>query len=120
MKEVFGGARAIAFPVRSVARSRRFWVERLGFSLLEEVPGRFAVVNLGTIRLRLESAPVSRAGDTGASVVFHSRSLARTAEEFTARGVAFEHHTGRSGDFLEVGDPDGNRLVIRALTLRGK
>jgi catechol 2,3-dioxygenase-like lactoylglutathione lyase family enzyme len=113
MREVFGGARAIVFPVRSVARARRFWVDRMGFSLMREESGRLAMVNLGTLRLRLEASAESRTGRTGASVVFKSRNLARTAKELDERGVAYEHHTGpRDGDWLEVGDPDGNRVVF--------
>lgn len=113
MREVFGGARAIVFPVRSVARARRFWVERMGFSLLREEPGHVAVVNLGTLRLRLEASAESRTGRTGASIVFKTRSLARTAAELDERGIAYEQHTGpRDGDSLEVGDPDGNRVLF--------
>lgn len=113
MKEVFGGARAIVFPVKSVARARRFWVDRMGFSLMREDVGRSAVVNLGTIRLRLVAGAASRAGATGASINFRTRNIARTARELTERGVAFEHHTGpRDGDWLEVGDPDGNLIVF--------
>lgn len=112
MREVFGGARAVTLPVRSVARARRFWVERLGFKLIQERSGHQAVVNLGTLRLILEAAPEGRAVG-GASIVFQTRNLARTAKELEAKGVAFEHHTGpRKGDWLECGDPDGNSAVF--------
>ena len=54
------GAKAVAFPVKSVARAKRFWVERLGFSLLREEAGRYAMVNLGTVRLMLTASAASR------------------------------------------------------------
>ncbi|MCG3134024.1 MAG: hypothetical protein HMLKMBBP_01294 [Planctomycetes bacterium] len=112
MREVFGGARAVTFPVRSVARSRRFWVERMGFRLMQERAGHQAVVNLGTLRLILEAAPEGRAVG-GASIVFQTRNLARTAKELAEKGIAFEHHTGpRKGDWIEAGDPDGNSIVF--------
>jgi catechol 2,3-dioxygenase-like lactoylglutathione lyase family enzyme len=113
MREVFGGARAVALSCRSLARSRRFWVERLGFSLLSEQAGRSAVVNLGNFRLRLvpaDDAHPPRGG--GVAVTFRTRNLARTAKELGERGVAFESHTAPSGDWIETADPDGHRVVF--------
>lgn len=113
MKEVFGGARAVVLTVRSLARSRKWWVERLGFSVVEERPGR-CVVNLGNFRLRLEQADDARPfRGAGAAVVFRVRSLERTARELDERGVAYEEHRGpREGAWLETGDPDGWRVAF--------
>jgi catechol 2,3-dioxygenase-like lactoylglutathione lyase family enzyme len=112
MREVFGGVRVVALPVRSVARARRFYVERLGFRLLQEEAGRFAMVNLGSVRLCLDVERETERRGT-ARLIFQSRSLGRTARELDDRGVAYEQHTGpRAGDYLEVGDPDGNRIVF--------
>lgn len=112
MKEVFGGVRAVALPVRSVARARKFYVDRLGFRLIREETGNVAIVNLGSLRLCLDASHDARTRG-GASLVFQSRNLAKTAKELTERGVAFEQHTGpRTGDRLEVGDPDGNTIVF--------
>ena len=113
MREVFGGARVVVLACRSVARARRFWVDRLGFSLLAEKSGRQADVNLGNFRLRLVAADdvnVPRGG--GVAVTFRSRSLPRTAKELTDRGVAYESHTAPSGDWIETSDPDGHRVVF--------
>lgn len=112
MKEVFGGVRVVALRVRSVARARRFYVERLGFRLIREDPSRFAMVNLGSVRLRLDAEPEA-SSRSAATLIFQSRNLARTAQELDERAVAYEQHTGaRAGDYLEVGDPDGNRVVF--------
>lgn len=112
MREVFGGLRVVSFPVRSVARARRFYVERLGFRLLKEETGRFSMVNLGSVRLCLDVIRESRPRG-GATLIFQTRQLARTAKELDERKVAYEENTGpRVGDYLEVFDPDGNRIVF--------
>jgi catechol 2,3-dioxygenase-like lactoylglutathione lyase family enzyme len=114
MREVFGGARTVVLTVRNLARSRKWWVERLGFSALSERAGREVVVNLGNFRLRLEQADDARPfRGAGAAVVFRVRNLERTAKELDERGVAYEERQGpRDGAWLETGDPDGWRVVF--------
>lgn len=112
MKEVFGGARVVVLPVRSLARSRRWWSERMGFSVLRDDAPRSVVLNLGNFRLRLEPATDAQRGG-GAAVVFRVRSLERTAKELDERGVAYEEHVSpKDGSWLETGDPDGWRVVF--------
>ena len=112
MREVFGGVRIVALPVRSVAKARRFYVERLGFKLIREETAQFAMVNLGSVRLCLDAErELSKRGTI--RLLFQTRSITKTAKELDERGVAYEQVTGpRSGDYLEVGDPDGNVLVF--------
>ena len=114
MKEVFGGARVVVLVVRNLGRSRKYWADRLGFSVLKEEAGRAVVLNLGNFRLRLEQAEEVRPfRGSGASVVFRVRNLARTAGELDQRGVAYEEHQlPREGAWLESGDPDGYRVVF--------
>lgn len=115
MKEVLGGARVVVLRVRSLARARRFWSDRLGFSVMKTEPGRAVVLNLGNFRLRLEQAAGEVRPFRGASaaIVFRVRNLARTAKELDDRGVAYEEHSGpHDGSWLESGDPDGWRIVF--------
>lgn len=115
MKEVFGGARTIVLSVRNLARSRAFWVDRLGFRAMKEEPGRFVQLNLGNFRLRLEGADdVRRPRGSGTAIVFQVRSLPKTAKELEERGVAYEElDLPRDGASLVTGDPDGHRVVFR-------
>jgi catechol 2,3-dioxygenase-like lactoylglutathione lyase family enzyme len=113
MREVLGGARIVALSCRSLARARRFWVERLGFAVESERPGRFVGVNLGNFRLRLVPADDARpVAGRGVAVTFRTRNLARTAKELADRGVAFESHATPDGDVLETSDPDGHRVAF--------
>ncbi|MCE9638253.1 MAG: VOC family protein [Planctomycetes bacterium] len=119
MKEVFGGARTIVLSVRNLAKSRAFWVDRLGFRAMKEEPDRFVQLNLGNFRLRLESAddvrrPRGTGTGTGTAIVFQVRSLPKTAKELEDRGVAFEElDLPRDGASLVTGDPDGHRVIFR-------
>lgn len=114
MREVFGGARIVTFTTGNLARSRAFWVDRLGFAVVNEEPDRFVTVNVGTFRLRLERADDAHpAKGGGAALTFRVRNVAKTARELDARGVGYESFTGpRSGDYLETSDPDGYRIVF--------
>lgn len=119
MKEVLGGARTIVLSVRNLAKSRAFWVDRLGFRAMKEEPDRFVQLNLGNFRLRLESAddvrrPRGTGTGAGTAIVFQVRSLPKTAKELEERGVAFEElDLPRDGASLVTGDPDGHRVVFR-------
>jgi catechol 2,3-dioxygenase-like lactoylglutathione lyase family enzyme len=113
MREVFGGARVVTFTTRNLARSRAFWVDRLGFALIDDAPS-FVTVNVGTFRLCLERADDAHpAKGGGAALLFKVRNVAKTASELDGKGVVYEQFTGaRVGDYLEVHDPDGYRIVF--------
>ena len=114
MREVFGGARIVTFTTRNLARARDFYVDRLGFSVLDERPGKFVMVNVGTFRLCIDRADEAHpAKGGGASLVFRVRNISKTAKELESRGVGYESFTGpRVGDYLETSDPDGYRIVF--------
>jgi len=114
MREVYGGARIVTFVTRNLAKSRAFWVDRLGFSVLKEEADRFVMVNAGTFRLCIDRADGPHpAKGGGAALTFRVRNVAKTAKELDARGVAYESFTGpRIGDYLETSDPDGYRIVF--------
>jgi catechol 2,3-dioxygenase-like lactoylglutathione lyase family enzyme len=113
VREVLGGVRVVQFRTKNLARARAFYGERLGFSLMKE-EDTFVVVNVGTFRLRIERADdANPAKGGGAALVFRTRNVAKTAKELDARGVVYEEFTGaRTGDWLEVRDPDGYRIVF--------
>ena len=113
-QDLRSGVRQITIRTADLAASRAFYADRLGFSLLEEEQGRYAQLNLGTFRLRLEvpgaDGPSSGRGTT---LTFTVKNLARTGEELAARGIGYEARTSvRTGDYLETTDPDGYRIVF--------
>lgn len=114
MREVYGGVRIVTFVTRNLARARAFYVDQLGFAVLQEEADRFVMINAGTIRLRIDRADAAHpAKGGGASLVFRVRNVAKTAKELDERGVGYETFTGaRVGDYLETSDPDGYRLVF--------
>lgn len=114
MREVYGGVRVVTFAVRSLAKSRTFWVDRLGFSVLREEAGVSVMVNCGTFRLSLVRADAANpAKGGGATLTFRVKDVAKTAKELDERGVGYETFTGaRAGDWLETSDPDGYRIVF--------
>ena len=114
MREVFGGVRVVSLVAADLARSRDFYVDRLGLRVEREEPGRWFMVNVGTFRLCVDAADeVHPARGGGATLLFRVRNVGRTARELEERGVGYECHTGqRVGDYLETSDPDGYRLVF--------
>ena len=114
MREVYGGVRIVTFTTRNLARSRAFYVERLGLAVVREEADKYVMVNAGTFRLCIDTADAAHpAKGGGASLLFRVRNVAKTAKELEERGVAYEAFTGqRVGDFLEAADPDGYRLVF--------
>ena len=114
MREVYGGARIVTFTTRNLAKSRAFYVDRLGFAVVDEKPDHFVTVNVGTFRLcidRADDAHPAKGG--GAQLIFHVKNVAKTAKELDEKGVAYETFTGaRVGDYIETSDPDGYRIVF--------
>jgi catechol 2,3-dioxygenase-like lactoylglutathione lyase family enzyme len=114
VREVFGGVRIVTFTTRDLGLARAFYVDRLGFAVVQETAEQFVMLNVGTFRLRIDAADEARpARGGGSSLLFRVRNVAKTARELESRGVAFEQFTGaRAGDYLETSDPDGYRLVF--------
>jgi catechol 2,3-dioxygenase-like lactoylglutathione lyase family enzyme len=114
VREVLGGVRVVTFTTRNLSRARAFYVDRLGFAVVKEEVDRFVMVNVGTFRLcidRADDAHPAKGG--GATLIFRVRNVAKTAKELDGKDVPYEQFTGaRVGDYLEVADPDGYRLVF--------
>ena len=118
MREVYGGVRVVTCSCADLSATRRFYVDRLGFSPLSEAPGREVLVNVGTFRLRLVPADdTAPPPGRGLALSFRVHDLGRTSRELERRGVPFDVFTARgSGDVVEIHDPDGRRLRFSEFT----
>ena len=114
MKEVYGGVRQVTLTAADLTSSRAFYADRLGFSVIDEEPGRFVRINLGTFRLRIVGpGPDGPTRPGTLTFTFRVAHLRRTAEELERRSVGFESESMRNGtDQLITHDPDGVRLVF--------
>ena len=114
MKEVYGGVRIVSFTTKNLAKSRAFYVDKLGLAIVKEEPQHFVMVNCGTFRLCIDRQDdANRAKGGGARLIFRVRNVAKTAKELDQRGIGYETFTGvRVGDYLETSDPDGYRIVF--------
>jgi len=105
--------------VHSLEETRAFYVDVLGFELLQHLPAiRLMAVRVGGVRLSMladvakgEPESASRAGG---SVIFRTDSLEKTIEALRARGVTVPAVAEAAGfmRFLTLRDPSGNLVQI--------
>ena len=120
-KAAFHGVR---YVVADVARSIRFYTERLGFELEHEHLPEFATVSIGALKIHLSGPgasgsrplPDGEAQQPGGSnrVVLRVDELPALIERLRGAGVAFrnEMETGPAGRQIQVLDPDGNPIEL--------
>lgn len=114
MREVYGGVREVTLPAVDPQASRAFYVDRLGFAVVDEPASGGVRVNLGTFRLRITGpGPDGPLRGGAPTLTFRVANLRRTALELTSRGVGFDAVPRKDGaDTLVVTDPDGVRLLF--------
>ena len=99
--------------VRSLAESRRFYVELLGLDVLLEEPGYLRVGNVGGWQMGMEEAePV---GSAGIELVIRVPDVDEAYRRLTAAGVAFESPPADmewAARHAWLRDPSGYRLSI--------
>lgn len=90
MTPLLSGLRQIAIPVRDLAISREFYVERLGLPLLFEVPG-MAFLDIAGIRLMLAAHP-GEVGPpaSGICLYFRVTGIELACARLGEKGVHFE------------------------------
>lgn len=106
----------VALTTTDLARARWFWVDRLEFPVTEEEPGRFFIVDAGTLRLRVDLADgdVHRSGSTDPVIGFKVTSLPETLAGLATRDVHPVRGVleGASGPYAELRDPDGRTIIL--------
>jgi glyoxylase I family protein len=117
----------IRYLVADVQRSITFYVERLGFQLVQQAGPAFASVSRGKLTVLLSGPgssgarplPDGRAQGPGGHnrIVLAVDDLSRDIEKLRAASVAFrnEVESGPGGKQIQIEDPDGNPIELHQL-----
>jgi catechol 2,3-dioxygenase-like lactoylglutathione lyase family enzyme len=96
----------VELPVADPLRSLRFYVDVLGFELVDNQADRFIWVHLGGTQLLLRPGPPRPPGDPDETpnIVLYTEDLAALRAGLANRGLSFE----RRGACEYFQDPDGH------------
>jgi len=106
----------VALTTTNLARARTFWSEQLGFSISEEEPSHFFIVDAGGLRLcvDLDDGDIHLAGGTDPVIGLQVRSLSETLAALKDRGVCPERGplNSRRASYAIIRDPDGRAVIV--------
>ena len=98
-----------------IGLARTFWVDQLGFSVIEEEPGNFFAVDAGGLRLCIDVADAPGVDvDDSMMIGFKVRSIVEAALQLAMRGLRASEppRPTASRPFLRLRDPDGRLVVL--------
>ncbi len=105
--------------VHSIEAAKAFYVDQLGFEVLQETPANsLLAVQAGTVLLSIVadvSLPeVDAAAKAGAQVIFRTPSLEDTVEVLKEVGLQLSSVSEAPGfmKYVTLNDPSGNRVAI--------
>jgi predicted enzyme related to lactoylglutathione lyase len=111
--------RYLVIRVMDIARTKDFYIHKLGLTLLDEQPG-FLATQAGQIRLfflgGFNTSPSN--AEQGTSVMFTTQNIQRTRDEIIAKGLSLVSDITTSYNSLQtlvLKDPDGNLVNIAQL-----
>jgi catechol 2,3-dioxygenase-like lactoylglutathione lyase family enzyme len=106
----------VAITTRDLGCARRFWVDQLGFSVTEEKPGHFFIVDVGGLRLCVDLADgeVHLPGGTDPVIGLKVASVEKTLSILSDRGLQSENGAvlGERGTYAVLRDPEGRAVII--------
>jgi catechol 2,3-dioxygenase-like lactoylglutathione lyase family enzyme len=106
----------VAMTATDLARARSFWVGQLGFTVIEENPGRFFMVDAGGLRLCVDAADGDShvAGTSDPVIGLKVASLSQTLSAMEQRGLRPTKGPLRrgKGSYAVFRDPDGREVII--------
>lgn len=117
----------VRYLVADVQRSSAFYVDRLGFKLVQQAGPAFASVSRGKLTVLLSGPgssgarplPNNRAQVPGGynRIVLAVENIARDIEQLKAANVSFrnEVESGPGGKQIQIEDPDGNPIELHEL-----
>ncbi|MCI0710543.1 MAG: VOC family protein [Chloroflexi bacterium] len=96
--------------VKNTAASQKFFQDVLGFELVAD-QGAFIWLKCGAVEILLRpgkgNLSVDQYQDAASAIVLYADDLAKTANDFEARGLSFNGTDGSDG-CLTFTDPDGH------------
>ena len=105
----------VALTTTDLVRQRRFWVDQLGFSISEEHPGEFFIVDAGGLRLCVDLADgdVHVAGGKDPVIGLKVDSVRETLAVLASVGVEVDAPiSAPRGSYAVVRDPDGRAVIL--------
>ena len=106
----------MALTTVDLGRQRTFWVDQLGFTILEEEPGEFFIVDAGGLRLCVDLADgdVQVAGGKDPVIGLKVDSVRQTLATLASHGVTVPEKptSAQRGSYAVVRDPDGRAVIL--------
>ena len=106
----------VAITTRDLDRAREFWVHALGFTVTEEQPGQFFMVDAGGLRLcvDLEDDDTHKTGGSDPVIGLKAHSLEEVLQALERRGIEPERGpvAGPRGAYAHIRDPDGHMIIL--------
>ena len=116
MIAVFERCSFVSLTTSDLGRAKRFWVEALGFPIIEEREGDYFIVDAGGLRLCVDAADgdLHRSGGSDPVIGFKVASVRDALEKLAARGIAADRGplAGRKGEYAHLRDPDGRVVIV--------
>jgi catechol 2,3-dioxygenase-like lactoylglutathione lyase family enzyme len=106
----------VAITTEDLSAARRFWVEQLGFEVLEGRTAEFFIVDAGGLRLCVDrpDGELHVTGSTDPVIGLKVHSVEQTLAQLADRGMA-QHdaiQSGARGRHVTIRDPDGRAVVL--------
>ena len=105
----------VAITTADLTCARTFWVDKLGSTVIEEQPGAFFIVDVGGLRLCVDTADGDqhKTGSTDPIIGLKVVSVKEAMSTLSKMGLSFEGPTaGEKGSYVRLREPDGRIVVI--------
>ena len=100
----------VAITAADLVLSRHFWVDQLGFAVVEEVEGNHFIVDAGGLRLCVDVAD-GETHRTGGDPVIGLK-VDSVVKTLAALGMVADVKTTDRGAYVELRDPDGHVVIL--------
>ncbi len=105
------------YPVKDMARARKFYEEDLGLTLTQDFGGKWVEYHLGNGCFAITTmTPVRPSMDSGGSIAFEVEDVDKTVERLRAKKavIKVEPFSSPVCRMAVILDPEGNALCVHA------